>query len=264
MLYNSGFASFHASGDRRASPQTKFFTSRKRYWETLTVPHLMLQIEAFKVDKIRWAFNLALVPPNESLQGFLSQLRAKLREQTLESGESWVPERSDYALVQHIKALHTEIMPIAGAEGVAEEDKREAFLRTLTHNLTAEGTPASPEWSSMFAVLIHGPAFVPADFEFNRPEESVNERAWAYVEPYVKAFRRANLGARKLFVTEKGRFGTMSRYVFLESLALLLLGGFFGGGGVSSQLSRPQVSLCPECTNNSTISGLWVLNKTYT
>jgi hypothetical protein len=58
MLYNSGFASFHASGDRRASAQTKFLTSHQRFGGILSVRHSMLQIEAFKVDKIRWIYYL--------------------------------------------------------------------------------------------------------------------------------------------------------------------------------------------------------------
>jgi len=55
------------------------------------------------------------------------------------------------------------------SEGVTGADMAEAFLRTVTHDLTSEGTPAPPDWSSMFAVLIQGPAFVPADFESNVP-----------------------------------------------------------------------------------------------
>jgi hypothetical protein len=91
--------------------------------------------------------------------------------------------------------------------------------RTLTQNLTAEGTPALPERPSMFSVLINGPAFVPADYttNSNSSDESDNERAWAYVEPYIKAYRRFSLGGRRIFVTEKGRLGTSSQYAYSQA-----------------------------------------------
>jgi hypothetical protein len=143
---------------------------------------------------------------------------AKLKESGSKSGETWIPETSDQVLVEHIKLVYHFIMIDGRAEGVTEAEMTETFLRTLTHNLTAEGTPAPPEWSSMFTVLVNGPAFVPVDFEFNVPGGSVNERAWAYVEPYVKAYRRLNIGPRKLFMTEKGRLGTSTRSVLLKSL----------------------------------------------
>ncbi|KAE9368201.1 HET-domain-containing protein [Stipitochalara longipes BDJ] len=215
-LYSSGFASFKASGDRRASPQTKFSTSYERFGgKFLHVRCPTLQIEAFKIDKIRRVYSLNHARATRTPQNFFSQLRAKMREETLERGDSWVPVGPDQNLVEHIQALNDKIMLEDMAEGVTEEERTEAFLRTLTNNLTAEGTKAPPEWSSMFTVLINGPAFVPADVTTNSTSsnENVNERAWAYVEPYVKAYRRISLGSHRIFVTEKGRLGTCSPYV---------------------------------------------------
>lgn len=142
------------------------------------------------------------------------------------------------------------------SEGVTGADMAEAFLRTVTHDLTSEGTPAPPDWSSMFAVLIQGPAFVPADFESNVPGQSVNERAWAYVEPYVKAYRRLNFGSRRLFITERGRLGTSSQYVFLQSLALLLLPPL-----VLFPFSKLS---CPDYIKSLTVSGTEIVDRIFT
>ena len=221
MLYNSvtsEFSSFHASGDRRASAQTRFLTSQQHFGGLLSMRHSILQIEAFKVDKIRWTYYLTDSQLTFGPRQFVSRLMAKLREDGFKSRETWIPEISDQLLVEHIKLVYFRILLDDRRQGITVAEMTETFLRSFTHNLTAEGTPAPPQWSSMFTVLVNGPAFVPVDFEFNVPGKGVNERAWAYVEPYVKAYRRLSLGPRKLFITKKGRLGISTRSVLLESL----------------------------------------------
>lgn len=108
------------------------------------------------------------------------------------------------------------------AEGVTEEEGIEPLSRTLTHNLTAEGTPALPEWPSMFSVLINGLAFVPADYTTNSTlsDESDKERAWSHILRHIGA---SALAIEGFLSQRKADLGLRHSMHILKLLAPLLL-----------------------------------------
>jgi hypothetical protein len=131
--------------------------------------------------------------------------------------------------------------------------------RTFIHNLTAEGTPALPEWPFMFSVLINGLAFVPADYTTNSTlsDKGDNERAWAYVEIYLKAYRLFSLSGRRISVTEKGRFATSSQYTYSQASCTPSF------PLISPRLYRLQISLFPNDTDCLMILSTRVSNIVY-
>jgi hypothetical protein len=68
---------------------------------------------------------------------------------------------------------------------------------------------SSPEWSSLFSVIIDSPSHVPSDFVpfSTNSQHSEERRAQAYIKLYLDAVRRLKAGQYWVFITEKGHLG---------------------------------------------------------
>ena len=96
-----------------------------------------LQIEAFKVDRIRYIRAIKYVPPTRTLKNFLFQLIAKLREETPKSRRSWVPAGPAQALVEYKNDLNNSFTLEYMAEGVTEEERIESVVANVDTKLNS-------------------------------------------------------------------------------------------------------------------------------
>ena len=104
------------------------------------------------------------------------------------------------------------------------ERKTETLWRTLVMNRSVDGAVAPESWSSLFAVIINGPSFVPAEFEAQQIGLSANDRAIAYIQPFLQANRMLHAGKRSLFETDSGKLGVANYGALVGDCICVVLG----------------------------------------
>jgi len=210
----AGRGAFTASKGTRAT--AKFSRAPCRFYDTLLSIHrATLEVKACCIDRIR--FNLFELYPTTLFPALMNR---KLRRKYASTVSPWRLDREESKLVEHIRMVYNYVMDLFDEglppilPGISREDRVEELWRTLIFDRTTEGLLAPPEWSSLFSVIINGPSHVPSDFipipaNTQYPED---QRAQAYIKPYLDAVQRLMIGEHWVYMTEKGRLGVAEHF----------------------------------------------------
>ena len=210
-LYKIHPDTFRASSNRKAV--AKFLPQRKPFDRIFGYNRAILRAQGCRIDRLsRCLYN----PSKLSSSAFILALNALRKE--LHIASTWLPAKfgvggEDRTYVDDIRTLYHYFVLDGelssrdqSAEGkLQRERKTEILWRTLVMNRTIDGTVAPDTWSSLFAVILEGPSRVPSDFEAPQIGLSADERAIAYIQPFLQAIRQLRAGTRCLFETDGGR-----------------------------------------------------------
>ena len=110
-------------------------------------------------------------------------------------------------------------------EKIQKERKTETLWRTLVLNRSIDGTVAPDSWSSLFAVVLEGPSLLPLECEIPQTElPSAEDRARAYIQPFLQAVRELRVGKRWLFETDSGKLGVANYGAKVGDSVCVILG----------------------------------------
>ena len=233
-LYKIHADTFRASSNRKAV--ATFLPQRKPFDKILGINRAILRAQSCRIDRIsRCLYNPSKLGSFKSLvlHTELNALQKKLR-----IASTWLPYTrvgiagDDRALVDTMRILYHYFVldgelssQDQSSEGkMQKERKTETLWRTLVLNRNIGGTVAPDTWSSMFAVVLEGPSLLPRGFEASQTGLSAENRARAYIQPFLQAVRQLRVGKRWLFETDGGRLGVANYGAEVGDYVCVILG----------------------------------------
>jgi hypothetical protein len=221
-----------ASSNRKA--RAKFLPQRQPLDKIFGINRAILRAQICRIDRI----SKSLFSPSNTYGDALPIDLIALQKK-LQIASTWLPvepfsgsARRDRILVDKLRTLYHYFVLDGelsshdqSAEGkLQKERKAEILWRTLVLNRKIDGTTAPDTWSSIFAVILEGPSLLPADFEAPQVGLSADNRAIAYIQPFLQATHQLRVGGRWLFTTDGGRLGIANHSAMAGDYVCVILG----------------------------------------
>jgi hypothetical protein len=221
-----------ASSNRKA--RAKFLPQRQPLDKIFGINRAILRAQICRIDRI----SKSLFSPSNTYSDALPIDLIALQKK-LQIASTWLPvepfsgsARRDRILVDKLRTLYHYFVLDGelsshdqSAEGkLQKERKAEILWRTLVLNRKIDGTTAPDTWSSIFAVVLEGPSLLPADFEAPQVGLSADNRAIAYIQPFLQATHQLRVGGRWLFTTDGGRLGIANHSAMVGDYVCVILG----------------------------------------
>lgn len=211
LLGVGGSHAFAASRDSLAN--ARFIERYRKFDKILGIDRTTLQVECCCVDVI----SQRLLYQGKYWFKWKLGVSPKIVQKYATNSSAWIQNGYRRKEIDIIKVLYSFVLETPSrslrnrSEYSTQEERREEFWRTLTHNRTLDGCVAPEEWSEAFSVLINGPASVSIGLTPGTPHDLGAEHAMSLISPFLEATERLIGSGRWLFMTKTGRLGVANK-----------------------------------------------------